>query len=854
MRGVQQMKMRNAAVGPHDGTTSTRHFFYGCSWSRTWNKKLLLILTVFYVWCQGGKLAPYLYDGDLVAPYFRMTSSSKVGGMGTIMRQTMGSDDELGSMGDVATGNHSWNRKDEWLPKSTARSPPFLPPNTYSTIKKRISNISWTRLRTPAPLVVPVNKTSTDWRGYNATRTILFLHVGKAGGMTLRTSTSLVCYNRATTHKDPVCASTRFPPNATLANQVKYVAHMDVYQYATFKNSTSFMVSLRNPVDRIISAYRYSHPENCASLDGASNNETIVKKAWGCRIKAAAARNGTAVYKMYNVCYPLPGMEDFAQNTLSPYPTFNTHEKTMTTEDIENCRAMATQECIGNGHEIRNKHAFYNYKWYYDISAALLPYKEVFGVRTEYEMEDLVNLDLAIGGVGNIGGEVVSHGSEGFAPSLMSPTAYQKLCCMMEDEILYYHKFLDLALNINDTEVETTMDNVKRKCNITTSWDIWRSDCKARMKMDKKTTVPQGYDPIEKKISLMIHRQSSSKRKWNPPVARFETWPKKKFNAAERVMTLVQIGTSLATRRSTSLYCMDGHTQNYESCVQKTFPANATFARTVRHSVSGHVSRSAKAKIKESTSFLAVLENPVDRLIAAYWTNHPANCSPHLPDSRSCRVKEMADIPGSEMHHLFHECFPSPSMEMFIQSSMSPYGPMRTNMTSQQLVTCRALAHETATGSSRPVYIPEMSYNYGYYLEQTLISFPSKEFFGIRQEHELQDMINLDRSFGGAGKVEPHGDSPPPLPKEAFHLSKEAYEKLCCVMESEVVNYSTMLRNSMNLDRETVRKTMSTVRQKCGFRTSWVQWQTQCRERKARDKKEREIAAMAAKLANSTNL
>jgi Sulfotransferase family len=103
----------------------------------------------------------------------------------------------------------------------------------------------------------------------NPNRTIALIHVGKAGGVSLRRMTIIYCklffiqklnYTREkVARKTQRCIDDKFPdPKAVLAHQTKNYFHIESYDDTELATSTSFLVTLRNPVDRIISTYRYA--------------------------------------------------------------------------------------------------------------------------------------------------------------------------------------------------------------------------------------------------------------------------------------------------------------------------------------------------------------------------------------------------------------------------------------------------------------------------------------------------------------------------------------------------------------------------------------------------------------------
>jgi hypothetical protein len=342
----------------------------------------------------------------------------------------------------------------------------------------------------------------------NKNRTIGLVHVGKAGGSTLRKETAAHCQiihakakaNR--TEKIQECMDKRFTADQKLALQTRYYFHVHDFDDTLANRSTSFLVPIRNPVDRIISTYKYSHPGNC-------NNHTAKHRIRGClalEYKAWRQPNSTT-YQLFRKCFPSPAMEEFAQSVSSPWRG-NSHfrRSNLTKQEKMNCRLLAKQVVSG---QHRDHKPFdhpvphmvpYNYQYYASKSMWQYPKKEVFVIRTEHEWDDMVELDILLGGSGNFTQRKqkdIKHGSDKYHKSPLSQEAYSKLCCVLENEILIYKDILDQALNLSPEQKEESMNDVKDKCGIdkATSWPAWRTTCKDQLALDQEV-LTKNWDEI----------------------------------------------------------------------------------------------------------------------------------------------------------------------------------------------------------------------------------------------------------------------------------------------------------------------------------------------------------------------
>ena len=133
----------------------------------------------------------------------------------------------------------------------------------------------------------------------------------------------------------------------------------------------------------------------------------------------------------------------------------------------------------------------------------MYPEKEVFGIRTEYEWDDIKALDRAIGGSGTVRneGKAVSHGSEHFEQAPLTEQAYHKLCCVLHDEIALYFDILKRAVNLNKAAVDDAIDGVLRKCGILKieAFVTWQQECHDHVERDKPHLIGKGLVTRRKK-------------------------------------------------------------------------------------------------------------------------------------------------------------------------------------------------------------------------------------------------------------------------------------------------------------------------------------------------------------------
>ena len=287
---------------------------------------------------------------------------------------------------------------------------------------------------------------------------ILFVHVGKAGGQTLRVLFKAFCESDRT-RIPKECADA---PNSMLSDKTKgYLHPKEIRPPGAIELAEAYLFNLRHPVDRMISWYHYEHPQSCLkTLETrlACNAANEVKK----NAEGEAAR-------FFQKCFPTIHFLPLAFN--------HTDSSALTRECVDLGQQVLEGRISGRGF----KHISYNMHYYTNLTIDQFPSKKILVVRTESLWDDLKDLDVQLGGNGTFGdmeGTKDTHGSEKYRKSndTLSVADYGLLCCGLRDEMNIYRHLLELAVNLNAASKEATITNTAKRCGFS-SWNEMADEC-----------------------------------------------------------------------------------------------------------------------------------------------------------------------------------------------------------------------------------------------------------------------------------------------------------------------------------------------------------------------------------------
>ena len=342
---------------------------------------------------------------------------------------------------------------------------------------------------------------------------IAFVHVGKTGGTTIGSFLRVTCEARTKAASRDYCLQ-EWRAKHTLENGTNTTDESQVSQHTfgvvhgtqsyphanphqVLQEATHVMISLRNPIERVVSWFYYMHPLNCYdgsnndASDNASNTPrtrqpfTLPDKA--CITKRHLTQSTTSrAYLFYQTCFPT--INDFAHAVV----VVGTHPHGQPDDNIDKqCRQLAQETLAGDGGPNGLAgHLWANYTYYYhqlllwlgESMSHHVIQKPLLVVRTDHLYEDLQRIDQQVlHGKGQVfawqqqqqqqqqrrgGNSPTTTSSSSSSASIqipayhkdvLSPNGYTNLCCALQDELQVYQQFLQAAINLSPEQQQTTL-------------------------------------------------------------------------------------------------------------------------------------------------------------------------------------------------------------------------------------------------------------------------------------------------------------------------------------------------------------------------------------------------------------
>lgn len=256
---------------------------------------------------------------------------------------------------------------------------------------------------------------------------VCLVHIGKSGG------TSLACslgFN-SPGYTDPC------PDEVTPGLLPQYTTRrFHLSQYDCFDDSAFYLFLIRNPYDRLISAFNYDNVSR-----SPKNFERVLSSQEFAKRK-----------KLFLDC-PFTTIEKMAQLGLS---------KAATATDV--CKQRAHEAIYGT--ENYSAQLFCNLQFYLE---SIPKDAKILALRTEHLSNDWHSAEVTIGGdlnqTTNIAQKNVNDYSEK-KEKLISDNSRNIICEKLCNEILVYRTILQHAANLNHEQVQASIDELKESCPV----------------------------------------------------------------------------------------------------------------------------------------------------------------------------------------------------------------------------------------------------------------------------------------------------------------------------------------------------------------------------------------------------
>ena len=251
-----------------------------------------------------------------------------------------------------------------------------------------------------------------------------FVHVGKTAGSTVGCSLGFNLH----------CA-TKVQAPGVLPHYTTNMFHAQMYD-CNDERTAFFIFVVRHPLDRWISAFNYDNP----SRDWEGFRRQFGEKHFKFRSH------------LYAEC---------------PFNTINDVGEALSADsNVTNvCKRRAEASIDGTEHF--GCHHYFNYQFHLE---AIPKNATIMTLRTEHLIEDWNSVEYNLGGVSEVLGQdnkVIAHNNinkAGWKLKYLSEESTRLICAKLCNEIQTYKKILRLSINLNEKQVQQSVDELMNSC------------------------------------------------------------------------------------------------------------------------------------------------------------------------------------------------------------------------------------------------------------------------------------------------------------------------------------------------------------------------------------------------------
>ena len=216
-----------------------------------------------------------------------------------------------------------------------------------------------------------------------------------------------------------------------------------------FDHTNTFLYSVRDPISRFISAYNFHRK---LALDNP--NQKQLPKSSKHRM-------------FYEICFP-DGVESMI-NSILRYIIHNETEKNKKTK----CYRFGIRTLLGKS-SAGGLHMNHDHRHYMNCTIPRKPNHSIAVLRTEYLWDDIIDLDIKLGGKGSTSfprKHNLEHGSNSWSGKLsynktISKSNRRILCCIMYQEYHAYQYLIWKSFNLNASTKQQSINEVLHRCQI----------------------------------------------------------------------------------------------------------------------------------------------------------------------------------------------------------------------------------------------------------------------------------------------------------------------------------------------------------------------------------------------------
>ena len=362
----------------------------------------------------------------------------------------------------------------------------------------------------PSSLVDTTTTTKPNVMKKNSKRKILLVHVGKTGGSSLTSEFRVACkwYKNQDATKECYDTINERHSETQLSELTISYWHTNprTGNIIARKVATTYLYSIRDPIDRFVSAYLADHvynknggkggnighhntPKRNFYVDCFPTPESLAQKLYiNCPnhndqhdVDYSSSRRDDQANRNTTTRLLRRASSDNGTMASAKKKTSSSTTTTTTASSFSSSNRSNTINCTSLGMEVLHggvksrtsltvmEHSAFNYKYYVHEIHEKFPTKEIFVVRTEHLWDDISKLDKMLHGTGYIYHNTTKkdHGSSNYAiTNDLTPEGAKILCCPLYKELYYYQKLISLATNLQYIEKYDTLLNSYTKCDV----------------------------------------------------------------------------------------------------------------------------------------------------------------------------------------------------------------------------------------------------------------------------------------------------------------------------------------------------------------------------------------------------